>query len=133
RGPEPPFAPLAEPSPHVVGVDFEGIADVLEREEPGAVGRIHPLPGLLEDLRPARVAGMGILLVAVDRVLEDGEHQQPLALETAGTAKRRKVLSWEKNVGCEQACQPIVSARKAPFTPGQHQPLLHMGGPTFWW
>src|SRR5262249_48117962 len=63
-GPEAALAPLTEATPHVVSVDLQGVADVLEREEPGAVSRIHPLLRLLEDLPPARIAGVSILLVA---------------------------------------------------------------------
>ena len=47
---------------------------------------------LLEHLRAPRIAGVGVLLVAVDGVLEHREHQQPLALETARAPERREEL-----------------------------------------
>jgi hypothetical protein len=89
---QPSLTPLAQAPPDVVGVDLQGVADVLEREQPGAVARVDPFPGFLEDLRSPRIAGVSVLLEAVDRILEDRKHEQPLTLESAGTTERRKVL-----------------------------------------
>src|SRR5262249_36406781 len=86
------LTPLAETAPHVVGVDLQGLADVLEREEPRAVDREHPLARLLEHLPSPWVPGVGVLLVAVDGILEHGEHQETLALEAAGPPEGREVL-----------------------------------------
>src|SRR5262249_58716271 len=104
------LTPLPETAPYVVGVDLEGLADVLEGEEPGAVHRQHPLPRLLEHLPPPRVAGVRVLLVAVDGILEHREHEEPLAFETTRPPECREVLCGEKNVAFEQSSQPTVPA-----------------------
>ena len=52
---------------------------------------------------------MGILLVAVDGILEDGEHEEALTLEPARAAKRRKELGGQQDVRLEEASQPLVS------------------------
>src|SRR5262245_32640733 len=97
------LAPVPQTAPHVLGVDLERVADVLEREEPAAVARDDPLLGLLEHLLPARIARVRVLLIAVDGVLEHREHEQALALESAGAAERREELSREQNVRLEEA------------------------------
>src|SRR6185503_18892138 len=96
------LAPFAQTTTDVVRVDLERVADVLEREEPASVAGQHPFTGFVEHLRAARIPRVRKLLVAVDGVFEDREHEQSLTLEATGTPERRKELCWEKNVWLEQ-------------------------------
>src|SRR5205823_5372959 len=64
-------APLSQAAPDVLGADLQGVADVLEGEQPGAVRGLDPVARLVEELAAAQVACVGILLVAVDGILED--------------------------------------------------------------
>lgn len=60
---------------------------------------------------------MSELLVAVDGVLEDSQHQQPLALQSTCAPESRKVLSRKQNVWLKQARQTVMStAREAPLS-----------------
>src|SRR5207249_3477959 len=115
--------PLAETAPHVLGADLERVADVLEGEEPGAVFRADPLASLIEHLVTARLPRVRVLLVTVDGVLQDGEHEQALALESALAAKRREELGRQENVRLEEARQPIVSGGEASLAFCDHLPL----------
>src|SRR5205814_4888727 len=96
--------PLPEPAADVLRVDLQGVADILEREEPGPILGRDPLARLVEDLLATRLPRVRVLLVAVDRVLEHGEHQEPLALETALAAECREELCREQHVRLEQPC-----------------------------
>src|SRR5207247_4572680 len=77
------LAPLSEPAADVLRVDLERVADVLEGEEPDAIRGRDPFARLLVHLAAARIPRVRVLLVAVDRVLEDGQHEESLALEPA--------------------------------------------------
>src|SRR5262245_6253581 len=61
-----PLTPLPETAADVLRVDLEGVADVLEREQPASIFRRDPFLGLEEHLVAARIADVRVLLVAVD-------------------------------------------------------------------
>src|SRR6185369_16496188 len=97
-----------EPAPQIVGVDVEHVADVLKREEPAAVGIFDPLLGLAKELAAARILRPGLLAIDVDRVLEDGDHQAPLAIVLAAPAHAVEELRREERVGLEEPAEPLV-------------------------
>src|SRR5690242_14622899 len=84
------LAPLSEAAADVLRVDLERVADVLEGEEPGAIFRADPLARLVVHLAPAWIPGVRVLLVTVDGILEDGQHEKALALESAFAPERRE-------------------------------------------
>jgi hypothetical protein len=86
-----------------------------------------PLARLLVHLPAARIPRMRVLLVAVDRVLQDCEHEETLALEPALAPERREELGRQENVRLEEARQPVVSGRKASLTFCNHLPPLFCG------
>src|SRR5205814_898788 len=94
-----------------------------EREEPDSVLRADPFARLVEHLPPARFPRMRVLLVAVDGVLEDGEHEQTFALEPALPTKRREELGWQEHVRLEETGQPIMPGREASLAFCDHLPL----------
>src|SRR5262245_29012424 len=100
--------PRMETAPQVVGVDVEHVADVLEREEPAAVGIFDPLLGLAKELAAARVLRPSLLAVDVDRVLENGNHQAPLAVVLAAPAHAVEELRRQQRVGLEEPAEPLV-------------------------
>src|SRR5439155_15270952 len=90
---------------------------------PGAVRGLDPVARLVEELAAAQVARVGILLVAVDGILEDGEHEEALTLEPARAAKRRKELGGQQDVRLEEASQPLVSRGKTALAFCNHHRL----------
>src|SRR5262245_60844649 len=100
--------PRPQPAPQVVGLEAEHIADVLEREQPSAVGMRDPLLGLLEELLAARVARAGLLSIDVDRVLEHGDHQTPLAVVLGPAAYTIEELRRQQRIGLEDRPEPLV-------------------------
>src|SRR5207249_6238116 len=97
------LAPFPEPTAHVLRVDLERVADVLEGEEPDAIRGRDPLARLIVHLAAARVPRVRVLLVAVDRVLEDRQHEEALALEPSLPAEGREELGGQENVRLEEA------------------------------
>src|SRR4029450_422303 len=89
-------APLAQAAADILGADLEGVADVLEGEQPAPIAGRDPLARLVEHLPAARISRMRVLLVAVDRVLEHRQHEKALALEPALPAECREELCREK-------------------------------------
>ena len=90
--------PFAQPSAHELRADLEGVADALEGEQHAAVPRLEPLLRLLEQVACTRSARAGIALVADDGVLEDGEHEETLALAGTSTAHGGVELAGEHHL-----------------------------------
>src|SRR2546428_2820517 len=100
--------PHTEPTPEIVGIEPEDVADVLEGEEPALVGILDPLLGLVEELLAAGVLRPGLLAVHVDRVLEHGDHETALAVMLAAPADPIEELRRQQGVGLEEPGQPVV-------------------------
>src|SRR5437588_4347245 len=100
--------PRAQPPAQVVGVDVQDVADVLEREQPGAIGILDPRLRLLEELLAAGIAGLGLLAIDVDRVLEHGDHEPTLAVVLGPSPHAIEELRRQERVGLEDHPEPLV-------------------------
>jgi hypothetical protein len=69
------LAPAAEAAPEILGIEVEHAAHVVERHQ-GVGGRVEePFLRLGEEAVPTRAAREEVRLEAVDRILQNGEHQ----------------------------------------------------------
>jgi len=63
---------------HGVRVETEDLTDALERVRPGGILGADPLRDLAEEPSASMVGGAAIFLDAIDRVLDDGDHEASL-------------------------------------------------------
>ena len=73
-----------------VGIDFEQIAQTIEREDAVVPAKVHPAPYFFEFSAPGLRFRTHAHHVTADRVFEDGEHQAPFAVNDA--AARNQVI-----------------------------------------
>ncbi len=100
--------PPAQASTHVLGIDVEHVADVVERKDPALVFMRDPFVGIAE--QPLALAGgrVDAFHEAFDRVLEHAQDEPLFPLEQMLLAHRLEVLNGQKRVGLEQPRQSLV-------------------------
>src|SRR5262249_24728636 len=100
--------PGPQPASQVLGLEAKHVADVLEGEQPGAVGVLDPLLRLLEELLAARIARAGLPSIHVDGVLEHSDHESPLAVVLGPAAYAIEELRRQQRIGLEHRPEPLV-------------------------
>jgi hypothetical protein len=101
------LAPLVETAANVLRVEAEDFADVLVGERPFTLAGIDPFLGVLEEEAAPGVPGQGILLVALDGVLQNGQHEAALADQTALTGEGCEVLCRQQSVRLKKIYETI--------------------------
>lgn len=91
--------PAGEEATDPGGVEVERVADVLERERPGDVGRSEPVGGLVEQPRGAATWDAGVLAERPQRVLQDGAHEAQLGQQLVATPQELGVLYGQDLLG----------------------------------
>src|SRR5277367_903937 len=85
--------PIAQSAPHVLRIDIEHVADVVEREDPMLIFERNPLVGLTVQALALIGGRIHALHEAFNRVLEHAENQALLALKQMLAAHRLKILN----------------------------------------
>jgi len=103
---------VGESGADVVGIDPEHVADVLEGEHPIGVAGRDPGFGLFELLTVARVARERVALIALDRVLKDGQHQPAFAVYESRELRTREHLVGQHHFWIKKAVGFAIRHRR---------------------
>src|SRR5882724_10705587 len=99
----------------IVRIQLERVADVLVGEHPRIVRGEQPLFRLGEELTATWLARERKLLIAIDRVLENGEHQPLFAARSRAPAPEvRKKLRRQQGIGLEQTHHRLTHFNSPP-------------------